>query len=157
MGRPLIAIIPADISHAATIAERMRDEDVAEVWASSRSTPLDAITHSLSQSVEAWTATVDGRPEVIFGVADVNILTAMGAPWLLGTDAVVKHNRQFLRRSIWWREKLFSNYETLRNFVHEDNVVSKRWLEWLGFTLFDPMPIGSSGEKFRLFELRRDV
>lgn len=155
MSRPSITIIPAGMYHVASIAARMRAEDVAEVWASSRSTPRGALMRSLGQSSEAWTALIDGQPEVMFGVMDLNILTAMGAPWLLGTDAVVTHNRQFLRRSVWWREKLFERYDSLRNLVHDDNVVSKRWLKWLGFTLYDPMPLGKDGEAFRLFEMRR--
>ncbi len=155
MSTPEIAIVPAGMDHIATIAARMRDEDVAEVWASSRSKPVEALMHSLENSAQAWTALIDGQPEVMFGVANLNVLGQLGAPWLLGTDAVLTHNRQFLRRSVWWRGKLLEGYETLRNFVHDDNVVSKRWLTWLGFTLYDPMPLGKGGEAFRLFELRR--
>jgi hypothetical protein len=150
-----VAIVPAGHDHIATIAARMRQADVAEVWAASRSTPHRARMFSLQHSQQAWTALVDGQPEVMFGVADLNILTATGAPWLLGTDAVIAHRRQFLRRSVWWREKLLGRYEVLTNFVHDGNVVSKRWLGWLGFTLHDPAPTGVSGEMFRLFELRR--
>lgn len=153
--RTSITIVPAGEDHIASIAERMRDEDRAEVWASSRSTPYQALDHSLKQSSQAWTALIDDQAEVMFGVMDLNILTAMGAPWLLGTDAVVTHNRQFLRRSLWWRGKLLEQYDVLKNFVHDDNVVSKRWLQWLGFTLHDPIRAGASGEPFRLFEMRR--
>jgi hypothetical protein len=150
-----ITIVSAGHDHIATIAARMRQADVDEVWASSRSTPHHALMSSLDQSQQAWTALFDGQPEVMFGVADLNILTSTGAPWLLGTDAVVTHRRQFLRRSVWWRGKLLERYEVLKNFVHDDNVLSKRWLNWLGFTLYDPAPTGVRGEMFRLFELRR--
>lgn len=150
-----IAIVPAGMDHIATIAARMRQADVVEVWASSSSTPHDALMFSLKHSAQAWTAVIDGQPEVMFGVADLNILTGTGAPWLLGTEAVVTHHRQFLRRSVWWREKLLGRYEVLKNFVHDDNVVSKRWLKWLGFTLHDAAPTGVNGEMFRMFELRR--
>jgi hypothetical protein len=91
----------------------------------------------------------------MFGVADLNILTGLGAPWLLGTDAVDRNYRQFLRRSLSWREQLSQRYDVLRNFVDDRNEVSKRWLEWMGFTLFDPIPVGVNGEMFRMFELRR--
>lgn len=150
-----VTIIPAGADHIATIAARMREADRIEVMASSGSSPHHALMFSLDRSQRAFTALVDGQPEVMFGVSDLNILTATGAPWLLGTEAVVTHQRQFLRRSIWWKEKLFEGYDVLKNLVHDDNVVSKRWLKWLGFTLSDPMPLGKSGEAFRLFELRR--
>jgi hypothetical protein len=152
---PRITIVPAGEDYIASIAERMRDEDRAEVWASSRSTPQKSLETSLSHSSQAWTALIDDQPEVMFGVMDINILTATGAPWLLGTDAVVTYNRQFLRRSLWWRGKLLEQYDVLKNFVHDDNVVSKRWLQWLGFTLHDPIRAGAGGEPFRLFEMRR--
>lgn len=150
-----IAIVPAGTDHIASIAARMREADRIEVWASSRSTPHHALMFSLQNSHWAWTALIDGQPEVMFGVSDLSILAGSGAPWLLGTDAVEKHQRTFLRQSVWWREKLLERYQVLKNFVHDENVMSKRWLKWLGFTLYDPFPMGESGEAFRLFEMRR--
>lgn len=152
---PRIEIIPAAMDHVAPIAERMRPADVAEVLASSGKSPHEALMFSLTGSSQAWTAALDGQPEVMFGVADLNILTGLGAPWLLGTDAVERNYRQFLRRSLSWREQLSERYSVLRNFVDDRNEVSKRWLSWMGFTLFDPIPVGVNGEMFRMFELRR--
>lgn len=152
---PRIEIIPAAMDHVAPIAERMRPADVAEVLASSGKSPYEALMFSLTGSAQAWTAALDGQPEVMFGVADLNILTGLGAPWLLGTDAVERNYRQFLRRSLSWREQLSERYSVLRNFVDDRNEVSKRWLSWMGFTLFDPIPVGVNGEMFRMFELRR--
>lgn len=152
---PEIEIIPAAMDHVAPIAARMRPADVAEVLASSGKSPHGGLMFSLTGSAQAWTAIIDGQPEVMFGVADLNVLTGLGAPWLLGTDAVERNYRQFLRRSLRWREQLSERYDVLRNFVDDRNEVSKRWLAWMGFTLFDPIPVGVNGEMFRMFELRR--
>jgi hypothetical protein len=152
---PLIEIVPAAMDHVAPIAARMRPADVAEVLASSNRLPHEALMFSLSRSSICWTALVDHRPEVMFGVADLNVLTGLGAPWLLGTDAVERNYRLFLRQSLSWREQLSQRYAVLRNFVDDRNEVSKRWLAWMGFTLFDPIPVGVNGEMFRMFELRR--
>lgn len=146
---------PAGMHHVAPIAARMRAADVAEVKAMSGRSPHDALMFSLQKSSVAWTALFDGRPEVMFGIGDLNILARVGSPWLLGTDVVVAEYRQFLRASRDWSEQLFADYDLLRNFVDDRNEVSKRWLKWLGFTLLDPAPIGINGEAFRLFELRR--
>lgn len=143
------------MDHVAPIACRMREADRQEVMASSGATPHRALMFSIEKSSVAWTALVDGQPEVMFGVGDLNVLTATGAPWLLGTDAVDRNFRLFLRQSVSWRGKLLDRYSVLRNFVDDRNEVSKRWLSWLGFTLSDPMPIGVNGEMFRLFEMRR--
>jgi hypothetical protein len=152
---PLVEIVPATADHVASIADRMRAADVAEVLASSGKSPHEALSFSLDGSSMAWTALVDGQPEVMFGAADLNVLTGMGAPWLLGTEAVERHYRLFLRQSLSWREQLSGRYSVLRNFVDDRNEVSKRWLAWMGFTLFDPVPVGVNGEMFRMFEMRR--
>lgn len=153
--KPVVTIVPAGMDHIASIAARMREADRVEVWASSRSTPHQSLMISLQNSRWAMTALVDGQPEVMWGVADLNILTGTGAPWLLGTDAVEVNYRLFLRHSLQWKEKLSEQYQVLMNFVHDENEVSKRWLKWLGFTLSEPFELGRDGELFRMFEMRR--
>jgi hypothetical protein len=107
---------------------------------------------SLRKSSHAWTAMIDGRPEVMFGVGDLNILAGVGAPWLLGTEAVERHYIAFLRNSVGFRDQLLRRYPVMRNFVDDRNKASKRWLAWLGATLSDPVEL--NGHMFRLFELR---
>lgn len=152
---PVVEVVPATPDHIDPIAARMRASDAAEVMASSAKLPHEALSFSLEKSALAWTGIFDGRPEVMFGVGDLNVLTLTGAPWLLGTDAVERNYRLFLRQSLSWREQLLQRYDVLRNFVDDRNEVSKRWLAWMGFTLFDPIPVGVNGEMFRMFELRR--
>lgn len=147
-----IRFVPARAAHARTIARRMRQADIDEVMASSSKSPFEALAFSLRRSALAWTATINGRPEVMFGVADLNILAGVGAPWLLGTKAVETHSIAFLRQSAWWRDQLLSRYPILRNFVHDRNAVAIRQLRWMGFRLLDPVTI--NGHAFRLFELR---
>ena len=146
-----IAIIEARPSHIRTIASRMRAADREEVFAASGRSPLSALCFSYRHSSLAWTALFDGRPEVMWGVGDINILTGIGAPWLLGTDAVEKNFRGFLKISRNWPAQLLSRYTVIRNLVDARNTVSLRWLEWLGFRLYEPMEI--NGHPFRLFEM----
>lgn len=130
----------------------MRQADRDEVLAASGRSPADALIFSLRKSSHAWTAMIDGVPEVMFGVGDLNVLAGVGAPWLLGTDAVERHYVAFLRCSVGFRDQLLRRYSTLRNFVDARNRASIRWLRWLGFTLSDPVTL--RGHEFRLFELR---
>lgn len=148
-------MVPADASHIASIAERMRAADVDEVMAASGRTPHEALEISLRKSAIAWTALIDGRPEIMFGAGDLNVLTLTAAPWLLGTDAVAQNYRAFLRGSLDWRDQLLGRYAVLRNVVDDRNEISKRWLRWMGFELSEPAALGVNGEMFRLFELRR--
>lgn len=130
----------------------MRQADREEVLAASGRSPAQALAYSLRKSSVAWTALVNGRPEVMWGVGDINVLAGIGAPWLLGTDEVPRYFIHFLRASVGFRDQLLSRYQTLRNFVDDRNAVSIRWLRWLGFTLYDPVMF--RGHAFRMFELR---
>lgn len=130
----------------------MRQADRVEVWAAGRKTPRGALEWSMLKSTHTWTAIIDGRPEIMFGIGDLNVLSGVGAPWLLGTDAVETHFVAFLRLSVEFRKQLLQRYLVLRNFVHDENRASIRWLQWLGFTLSDPVKVGD--QAFRMFELR---
>lgn len=132
----------------------MRPADREEVWAAGRKTPAGALVYSMRKSSHAWTALIDGRPEVMFGVGDVNVLAGIGAPWLLGTDAIETHAVAFIRYSVEFRGQLLSRYQILRNYVDERNTVAVRWLQWVGFTLLDRVEF--NGVSFRLFEMRAD-
>lgn len=149
-----IQIIPAQPAHIRTIARRMRQADRDEVFASSGRSPYFALSYSLRKSSHAWTGLIDGRPEVMFGIGDLNILAGVGAPWLLGTNELEANARDFLRMSRDFKDQLLRRYSILRNFVDVRNTASIRWLEWLGFSLLDPVEM--RGYQFRLFELRAE-
>lgn len=149
-----IEVVRARAMHVRTIARRMRQADRDEVFAASGHTPFEALALSLRKSSRAYTGLVDGQPVVMFGVADINVLCGIGAPWLLGTDEVEQISLRFLRLSRRWRRQLFRGYSVLRNFVDVHNTVSVRWLRWLGATFSDP--VSFNGYDFRLFEMRAD-
>lgn len=150
-----IEVVKALPEHALSIAPRMREADANEVMAGSGHKPLEALLYSLDHSDWAMTGMADGVPEVMFGVGTINILNRIGAPWLLGTDAVQRHYRPFLRASLMWKSQMLSQYVELCNMVDDRNEVSKRWLQWLGFELSKPVDIGG-GVKFRQFSLRAE-
>ncbi len=149
-------IIPARASHIRTIAARMRKADRDEVAASSGKSPLHALSFSFRKSHYRWTVLIDGQPEIMFGVGDVNVLGGIGAPWLLATDAVERVSRDFLRQSRHLVRQLSARYDLLINEVDLRNTVSIRWLEWLGFQFYEPHE--RNGHKFMRFEMRsKDV
>lgn len=149
-----IDIVPARASHLRQIAAVMRRADQEEVIAATGRSPLSALSASYRKSAICMVALVDGKAEVIFGAGDLSILTRLGAPWLLGSDAIERHRVEFLRQSVHWRGQLLRRYDVLRNVVHCQNKVSIRWLRWLGFTFSEPFKI--RGHDFMMFELRAD-
>lgn len=148
--------MPARAIHVRSIARRMRQADRDELRASSGRQPADALIYSMRRSRLAYTALINGVPEVMFGAGDLNILAQSGAPWLLGTDAVPLHYVAFLRGSVRWRGQLLRRYAVLRNLVDDRNHTAMRWLRWLGFRLSDPVIAGVEQRPFRVFELRRE-
>lgn len=44
----------------------------------------------------------------------------------------------------WWLAKLLGRYDVLTNIVGERNLVSIRWLRWLGFAFSAPLPLGNA-------------
>lgn len=140
--------------HVARIAKNMRPEDAEEVWASDRQTPEEALLEGLERSDLCWTGFVDDRPAMMFGVAPLTILAGQGAPWLLGTNEVLKVKKKFILECGHYISKMSESYPHLINFVDARNKISIRWLGRMGFEIKPPIPIGRDGEMFHPFEMR---
>lgn len=140
--------------HISSIAARMRPADVEELRVSTGRAPDEALRYSIGRSDMAFTVMFDGVPETIFGCGPSSYLSREGCPWLLGTDALERNYRHFLRGSIFWVRKMREEYTMLRNAVDDRNEISKRWLSWLGFELGDTVPMGYERMPFRIFEMK---
>lgn len=108
---------------------------------------------SIAGSFDCRVALVGGDPVAVFGCAKHDELSAI--PWLLGTPRVDRQ-RRFLTQYIpalvgEWREQ----FPLLFNFVHTNNKTSIRWLQWLGFTIADPIPFGVGQQLFHPFYSNR--
>lgn len=123
-------------AHIPVIAADMREADRIEVWASHRHAPAQALASSLEKSEMAWTCLVDGVPAFMWGVARRgSLISYRGSPWLLGTPAIHRVRREFLRQCPAYVERMQARFPRLENFVHAKNRLSVRWLRWMGFTV----------------------
>lgn len=152
MATRLVKPTPA---HVHTIAANMRDEDAAEVWASHRHTPLEAMTSGFELSDLSVVVEVDGAPIAMTGLVKGSLLTGHGVPWLLSSREALAHRREFLLQSPPIIEQMLSVCPRLSNYVHAENRLSIRWLKWLGFTVDAPLPAGLNKELFHRFHLER--
>lgn len=141
----------AEPGHIPVIAAHMREADIREVFASDRWVPDEALEKSLRCSAQAWTCLLDGVPAFMWGVGRRgSILSETGVPWLLGTDGIHRVNREFLKQSRAYVERMHEYFPYLENRVHAENRLSIRWLEWCGFTI-DDVPTSINGEAFFRF------
>ena len=128
-----IEIRPANIDDALDLAPRLRRDDKWEVMCSSGLNSVDALTQSIQFSEQCWTAHLDDRPEIIWGVCKFPPNPKMGIVWLLSSEEMYKIPGRFVKESIRYVNKMFENFDTLFNYVAAVNIKSQRWLESLGF------------------------
>lgn len=145
-----VRIVPARSSHINWIANSMRAIDRRECEAFGRS-GKQALRAALAQSIRAWTALVNERPEAMFGVVHEGALSDRAQPWFLGTDEVYRHGRELLM----WGPGLLSRMDDSRlrlaNVVSSENVRAIRLLKKWGFEVStEEIEIG--GLMFRHFE-----
>lgn len=151
----MIEIIQATQAHVQSI--QLRQTDVEEIMATSGREPAEALAACVAASTESWCGLVDGKPIALFGVGPLNILNGMGSPWMVGSDLLNEHAFELLRKSRPWVEQMHRLYPVLFNLVDERNVISRRWLRWLGFSFYKPIRYGVEGRMFIPFERIRRV
>lgn len=150
-------VVRAQVEHVRPVAEHMRAADALEVHLSANKTPFEALRDGFVRSLYSWTILLRGEPIGMFGLSSLTMLSNTGVPWLLGTDKMLNIRRQFIEESIERVEFMLTVYPHLINFVHVDNAPSIRWLQVLGFTLDEPIPVGPFQAPFHKFERFADV
>lgn len=150
-----IEIRPAVAEDVETVAERMRDADRVEVWAASLSTPRNALDRAMRQSDRAWSVTIDGRPEAMFGAAALSALSGQGTAWMLGTPEIARFPRRMIEDARPMVAAMLELYPVLINYVDARNAASLRWLRRLGARFEPPRPWGALGLPFVPFAIER--
>lgn len=145
----------AKLADVVSVVERLRAEDRFEVEASSGKDARTAVLLSLEHSKRTTVATVNGRPECIFGLGELT--HKIGVPWMLGTDEVPRHARALLIDAKRTVAKMHEAYPYLTNFVHAENTHSILWLKRLGFEFLPAAPHGAHQQLFLQFVRQRNV
>ena len=151
MSAPVVEIRPAMVEDALALVLRQADRE--EVKALTGRDPREALVESVERSAAAWAGLANGELVCLFGVVPVSLVGVTGIPWLLGSDAVTRYGRPFLRRNRTYLREMLREFPVLRNVVDARNTVSIRWLEWLGFTFGAPQPMGVRGLPFIPFTM----
>lgn len=128
-------IVPALPEHAEIIAASVRPEDRDELWASTMSPPIEAMTRGIHYSEESYTGMIDDVPVCMWGVVMDSFLTRSGTPWMVGSTDLDRHAMTFLRQCRAPLLEMLGRYDRLENYVDARNKRSIAWLRFMGFTV----------------------
>lgn len=137
------------------LAARMRQADRDELAACDHFDAQAAVLHSASQSLRCWAMLEGGDVLCVFGVCPLAGFPGVGTPWMLGTDALVRHRRKHITLPAPYIARMLDAFPRLVNYVHADNLASLRWLRRLGFAVDPVAPFGPNGAPFHRFEMTR--
>lgn len=123
----------ATVEDIKDISQRLRTHDVKEIFASTGMTPEEALMFSQEvDSVGVWVGTKDGIVEIIFGLVRSDD-PDLGVPWMVCTDALAASPMTFMRLCRKWVEGFSRQFKRIANFVHAENELHIKWLNWCGF------------------------
>lgn len=125
----------ARLEDAFKLAAHLRTEDLIEIRSyNNERPPYKSLIDGIVMSGDlCWTIEDNDLQVVaIFGTATIG--PNVGSVWLLGSKRIKNIQREFLRHSKYWVERLHEGHDLLCNCVYTENHVHIKWLKWLGFT-----------------------
>jgi hypothetical protein len=97
-------------------------------------TPWRALMSPLqNSSAETYTALVDDKPVMMFGVVPEHEL--VGTIWMLCSDVVDKHPKTFIKWSPAFLDYFQQQYFLLQNVCPVEHYKTLTWLGYLGFMI----------------------
>lgn len=128
----MIKLRPATSDDACYLAPRLRDMDRMECEALFP-VPVEAVLiESVRLSLVAISITdPDDVPLGVFGVVPES--EQVGLIWLVGTNGLLRHQRELMRKAGVLIQEMHKVRPCLTNIVHEKNIVHRRWLHHFGF------------------------
>ncbi len=136
------------MADAEYLAQHLRPGDLREIAALGVS-PRTAVMESVRASDRVWTAFHEGKPMMIFGVADPVFNPSPATIWALGTPECSRYKREMLRVGRAVVRNLLRSYPEMDNWCDARYSESVRFVRHLGFTVDQPREWGGNGEPFR--------
>ena len=151
-----VLIRPVTAEDCQSIADNMRQADQLEVGLSHGDSPLEAISRAVAASRWAMSLICDDKHVCAFGVAG-RFMATTAAPWMLGTDEVLRNKSTVAQVSRKAIPIMRQGVKLLENYTHVDNLISIKWLRWLGFRIEPAERYGNPGGMFHRFHMEGDL
>lgn len=126
----------ARASDCEALAPKIKQEDIDEIKASDNVTPLEGLKGPMSIEGNKTYSIIGTEEEGIigmFGTVPSIDNPDFGIIWMLGSNDIQKHAKQFLKECPKWIEEASKDYKYVFNFIDVRNQTSRLWLKWLGF------------------------
>ena len=126
----------AEVSDCEALAPKIKQEDIEEIKASDNVTPLEGLLMPFEIEGHKTYSMIGTKEEGIigmFGTVPSSDNPDYGIIWMLGSDLITNHTKQFLRECPKWIAEASKDYKYVFNFVDIRNQTSRVWLRWLGF------------------------
>lgn len=125
----------AELNDALELAPKMRMGDRKEIMASNGSTPLESLVIPFTQKGAKIYSIIGTKSEGVIGMFGSTPTKEKdyGVVWLLSSEHLFKHIKQFIKECPKWVAEMSEGYEYVYNFVDERNWKSLKWLQFLGF------------------------
>ena len=128
----MIEIVISKRDHIQPIAKNMRMEDRAEIKRfNPRMTSIRSLNQCFEKSLVGWTVLKDGVPIAMFGACEPYCMAEEGIIFLLGTDEVKKHAREFILCSKTYISKMLESFKCLSNRIDGNNQLAVRFAKKL--------------------------
>lgn len=141
-------IVKANVSHAEYLQHNLRETDMRECRIAN-CTPWRALMHPLKiKTAETYTAIVDDKPAMMFGVVPIYEYSA-GRIWMLCSDAVDERPKTFLKYSFEMVDYFQNKFYLMENIVPIEHEKTIKWLNYLGFYIYKKPFILNQHQVFR--------
>jgi hypothetical protein len=135
------------------LSDNVRDDDRKEalIFTNLHIDEIFKITPNILEESFVWE--VDNKLIAMYGIArwdNHNII------WLLATNEFDKYKIIFRKDCKKVFNEMMKKERHVYNYVLAESKKVVRWLEWLGFTVYAPEPMGVNGELFCNFEFLKE-
>lgn len=149
-----LLVVAAEDHHLVHVAANLREADRQEAEASGEHDVLEVFRMGTERGRTWAVLTPEGEACLVGGVVPDG--PSMGLVWMMGTDAIMKHRKEFVRRSRSYVDALHQIHPILTNMVHAKNRRHIQWLRWAGFVFTRRITL-SNGEEFINFVRMKNV